>query len=81
MIGFAAESEDLLTNAQKKLSAKQLDLIAANDISAADAGFGVDTNRITLLFPDGTQEPLPLMDKQEVADAILQKVAALFSEN
>ena len=77
LIGFAAESEDLLANAQKKLQAKQLDMIAANDISAADAGFGVDTNRITLLFPDGTQETLPLMDKLEVADAILQKVAGL----
>ncbi|HSG25611.1 MAG TPA: bifunctional phosphopantothenoylcysteine decarboxylase/phosphopantothenate--cysteine ligase CoaBC [Anaerolineales bacterium] len=81
MIGFAAESEDLLANAQKKLKAKQLDLIAANDISAPDAGFGVDTNRITLLFPDGTQEPLPLIDKQEVADAILQKVAGLLNVN
>ena len=81
MVGFAAESEDLLANAQKKLKAKHLDLIAANDIRAADAGFGVDTNRITLLFPDGTQEALPLMDKQEVADTILEKVANLLPES
>lgn len=79
-VGFAAESEDLLANAQKKLTAKQLDLIAANDISAADAGFAVDTNRITLLFPDGTQEALPIMGKLEAAEVILQKVSGLLGE-
>jgi len=79
-VGFAAESEDLLANAQKKLTAKQLDLIAANDISAADAGFAVDTNRITLLFPDGTQEALPIMGKLEAAEVILQKVSSLLGE-
>ena len=77
MIGFAAESENLLENAAKKLSAKRLDMIAANDISASDAGFGVDTNQVTLLFPDGSQETLPLMGKDEVADTILAKCVKL----
>ena len=80
-VGFAAESENLLSNAEKKLKAKHLDMIAANDITADDAGFGVDTNRITLLFPDGSQDTLPLMDKAEIAEAILQKVVELLAGN
>jgi len=76
-IGFAAESKDLLENARAKLSAKKLDLIAANDISATDAGFAVDTNRITLLRPDREPEELPLMSKEQVAQAIMQDVVAL----
>jgi phosphopantothenoylcysteine decarboxylase/phosphopantothenate--cysteine ligase len=75
--GFAAESRDLLENASAKLTSKQLDFIAANDISAEDAGFAVDTNRITLLYADGRREPLPLMGKDEAADAIVERVAAL----
>ncbi|MEJ2757954.1 MAG: bifunctional phosphopantothenoylcysteine decarboxylase/phosphopantothenate--cysteine ligase CoaBC, partial [Anaerolineales bacterium] len=76
-VGFAAESQDLLENARKKLSAKHLDMIAANDITAADAGFEVDTNRVTLLFPDGSHETLPLMKKDQVAAEIVMRVAIL----
>ena len=75
--GFAAESRDLVENASAKLTSKQLNFIAANDISADDAGFAVDTNRITLLYADGRREALPLMVKDEVADAIIERVAAL----
>ena len=75
--GFAAESRDLLQNAGDKLKSKRLDLIAANDISAVDAGFAVDTNRITLLFADGRQEPLPLMGKDDAAETIVSRVTAL----
>jgi phosphopantothenoylcysteine decarboxylase/phosphopantothenate--cysteine ligase len=75
--GFAAESRDLTENAVAKLTSKKLDLIAANDISATDAGFGVDTNRITLLFADGRREFLPLMGKDEAARVIIERVAAL----
>jgi phosphopantothenoylcysteine decarboxylase/phosphopantothenate--cysteine ligase len=75
-LGFAAESRDLLDNARHKLHLKQLDMIAANDISASDAGFAVDANRVTLLYPDGRSEPLPLMSKAEVASEILERVAA-----
>ncbi len=77
MVGFAAESRDLLENAGEKLKSKNLDFIAANDISSKDAGFSVETNRVTLLYTNGGQESLPLMSKAEVADAIIERVAAL----
>ncbi len=67
----------MLENAAEKLKAKQLDLIVANDITARDAGFGADTNRVTLIHGNGDREPLPLMSKTEVADAIIERVAAL----
>ncbi len=75
VVGFAAESRDLLENAAEKLEAKHLDLIAANDISAPDSGFEVDTNRITLLYAGGAREELPLMDKEEAAQAIIERIA------
>ncbi|MDQ2691576.1 MAG: bifunctional phosphopantothenoylcysteine decarboxylase/phosphopantothenate--cysteine ligase CoaBC, partial [Chloroflexota bacterium] len=75
VVGFAAESRDLLENAERKLKSKGLDLIAANDISADDAGFAVETNRVTLLFRDGRKEELPLKSKTEVAEVILGWVA------
>jgi phosphopantothenoylcysteine decarboxylase/phosphopantothenate--cysteine ligase len=77
VIGFAAESRDLLENAALKLKSKQLDLIAANDISAPDAGFGVETNRITLLYADGRRESLPLMGKDEAAEIIVEHLAGM----
>lgn len=76
-VGFAAESRDLLENASEKLKSKGLDFIAANDISASDAGFSVETNRITLLFADGKKEILPLLSKSEVAEKIIEHVARL----
>ncbi|HEX2696989.1 MAG TPA: bifunctional phosphopantothenoylcysteine decarboxylase/phosphopantothenate--cysteine ligase CoaBC [Anaerolineales bacterium] len=76
-VGFAAESRDLLENANEKLKSKDLDLIVANDIASKEAGFGVDTNRVTLLFSSGKQESLPLMSKAEVAETILERIAAL----
>jgi phosphopantothenoylcysteine decarboxylase/phosphopantothenate--cysteine ligase len=77
VVGFAAESRDLVENAVAKLMSKHLNFIAANDISADDAGFAVDTNRITLLHADGRREPLPLMGKDEAAEAIIERLAAL----
>jgi phosphopantothenoylcysteine decarboxylase / phosphopantothenate---cysteine ligase len=77
VIGFAAESRDLLENAAEKLSVKKLDLIAANDISAPDSGFGVDTNRITLLYAGGRREDLPLMTKEQAAEAIVERLSAM----
>jgi phosphopantothenoylcysteine decarboxylase/phosphopantothenate--cysteine ligase len=76
-VGFAAESQDLLENAQAKLAAKKLDLIVGNDISAPDAGFGADTNRVILLDDHGGAENLPLMSKAEVAETILRRVVTL----
>ncbi len=77
VVGFAAESRDLLDNASEKLKSKRLDLIVANDISAADSGFGSDTNRVTLLYSTGKTEPLPLADKAAVAEAIVGRLADL----
>ena len=77
MVGFAAESQSLLENATEKLKSKGLDFIAANDISGRDAGFAVETNRLTLLFADGTKENLPLMSKTEAAEKIMEHVARL----
>ena len=77
VVGFAAESRDLLENAAAKLASKKLDMIAANDITAADAGFGADANRVTLIYADGRKEALPLMSKTEVAETIVARLAAL----
>lgn len=80
VVGFAAESRDLVENAATKLTSKKLDFIAANDISASDAGFAVETNRITLLYADGRRESLPLMGKDQVAEAIIERVAVLLEK-
>jgi len=77
VVGFAAESRDLLKNAMEKLKAKKLAFIAANDITDPEAGFGTEVNRVTLLFPDGGQEVLPLQSKDAVAEAIIGHVARL----
>jgi phosphopantothenoylcysteine decarboxylase/phosphopantothenate--cysteine ligase len=77
VIGFAAESRDLVENAAEKLRAKSLNMIIANDITARDAGFGAETNRVTILHQDGKRESLPLMSKSEVADAIIERIAGL----
>ena len=74
VVGFAAETENLLENAQSKLEQKHLTLIVANDVSASDAGFAVDTNRVTLLGADGTRVTLPLLSKQAVAQAVVERV-------
>ncbi|MCX7739684.1 MAG: bifunctional phosphopantothenoylcysteine decarboxylase/phosphopantothenate--cysteine ligase CoaBC [Meiothermus sp.] len=77
VVGFAAESERLLENAQDKLERKGLSMIVANDISAPDAGFAVDTNRVSLVLPGGVVEHLPLMTKDEVAGEVLRRVVSL----
>ena len=79
VVGFAAESEHLVENAHTKLKAKNLDLIVANDITASDAGFAVETNQVMLVARDGSVEPLALMPKTAVAEAILERVASLLT--
>ena len=79
-VGFAAESEDIVANARQKLEKKQLDIIVANDITDADSGFGVDTNKVTLIDRDGKVENLPLLTKREVADRILDRVVELLAK-
>ena len=74
LVGFAAETEDLLVNAQKKVQAKHLDLIVANDVSHAGSGFRSDENKVLILHDDGQIEDLPLMSKQQLAHEILARV-------
>jgi phosphopantothenoylcysteine decarboxylase / phosphopantothenate---cysteine ligase len=80
-VGFAAETQDLIENAQKKLEAKRLNFICANDVTAPDAGFGVDTNRITILHASGEKVALPLMSKHAVAHEILKRIMKIVSTN
>jgi phosphopantothenoylcysteine decarboxylase/phosphopantothenate--cysteine ligase len=77
VIGFAAETRDVLENAREKLDRKKLDLIVANDVSAAGSGFEVDTNRVTLLDASGGVHPLPLMTKPAVAERIIDRLGAM----
>ncbi len=77
LIGFAAETQQLRENARQKLEAKNLDMIVANRIGEAGSGFEVDTNRVTLLFRDGREEPLPVMTKDALAHELLNCIAAL----
>ncbi len=74
LVGFAAETDDLLANAGKKLETKNLDLIVANDVSQPGSGFDGDTNAVQLLYRDGQREELPLMSKDEVAWALLDRI-------
>jgi phosphopantothenoylcysteine decarboxylase / phosphopantothenate---cysteine ligase len=78
-IGFAAESQNLLENARKKLVNKKLDLIVANDITGKTPVFGADTNQVTLIGKDGTPENLPLLSKRATADRILDRVVRLIA--
>jgi len=71
-MGFAAETHEMLGEAQRKLVSKGLDVIVANDVSQTDAGFEVDTNRVTLLAAGGQPEPWPLLSKDEVAERLVQ---------
>ena len=77
LVGFAAETEDLLANAMEKLQRKNVDMIVANDVSREDAGFATETNIVKILYRDGTQEDLPLMKKDDVADHLLDKIKAV----
>jgi phosphopantothenoylcysteine decarboxylase/phosphopantothenate--cysteine ligase len=79
-VGFAAESENIVANAKQKLDKKQLDLIVANDITDPSSGFGVDTNKVTLIDKQGKLEDLPLLTKREVADRILYRVVELLGK-
>jgi len=79
LVGFAAESHDHLAEGKRKLRHKNLDLMVVNDITGSDCGFGVDTNRVTLLNPNDTTEELPLLSKEETAHRIWDRVARLLT--
>lgn len=79
VVGFAAESQNLVENARAKLAAKNLDLIVANDITARDAGFSAETNRVAILDREGGVEELPLMSKTAVAEMVLKHIVDLLA--
>jgi len=79
LVGFAAETENLHSNATAKLEAKNLDLIVANDVTAEGAGFNVGTNIVRFIYRDGRSEELPILPKEAVAEEILDRVVALRS--
>jgi phosphopantothenoylcysteine decarboxylase/phosphopantothenate--cysteine ligase len=76
VVGFAAETEQVVANAERKLAEKNIDLIVANDVAGADTGFAVDTNAVTIIDRTGHRETVPLMSKDAVADRILDRVLA-----
>jgi phosphopantothenoylcysteine decarboxylase/phosphopantothenate--cysteine ligase len=77
IVGFAAETADVAQNARKKLAAKNLDLIVANDVTAEGAGFDHDTNAVSLFYRDGRDVALPKMSKAEVAQRVLDEIVRL----
>jgi len=79
-VGFAAESENILDNAIKKIRSKDLDLIAANDISKEGIGFNSDNNKITLINREGVVQELELMSKYEIGNRILDQVSDILSD-
>ncbi len=79
VVGFAAESQNLVENARDKVFRKKLSLIVANDISAQDAGFSVDTNRVTLIGGTGGVEQLPLLTKTQVAQTVMERVEQMLT--
>jgi phosphopantothenoylcysteine decarboxylase/phosphopantothenate--cysteine ligase len=80
LVGFAAETEDLITNARKKLMEKNLDLIVVNDVARAEAGFASDTNQVKILYPSGEVKDLPLMSKEKISQLILDEVVKLLKQ-
>ncbi len=78
LVGFSAETEDLMVNAAQKLEKKNLDMIVANDVSREDAGFESDTNLVKIIYRDGHMEEFPLMTKDEVANQLLERIKDLW---
>ena len=79
LVGFAAETDDLVANATAKLRAKQLDLIVANDVGAPEVGFAHDTNAVTLLRPDAEPVEIDLASKRDVARAVIDTIVSIRS--
>ena len=77
IVGFAAETDDLLANAKQKLERKKIDLIVANDVSAPEVGFAHETNEVTILETNGCVTHIPLRTKRQIADELLNKVLGL----
>ena len=80
MVGFAAETENLVENGQKKLHSKKLDMLIANDVSNPNSTFNSDTNQIRIITPDKISDVLPIASKDEVAHYILDEIVGLISQ-
>jgi phosphopantothenoylcysteine decarboxylase/phosphopantothenate--cysteine ligase len=80
LVGFAAETDDLVANARKKMIEKKLDFIVVNDVTQPGAGFGLDTNQVKILYPSGEVKDLPLMSKEEVSQTILDDVIKILRQ-
>jgi len=80
LVGFAAETEDVVANAKKKLLEKNLDFIVVNDVTKPGAGFGSDTNQVKILYPSDQVKDFPLMTKEEVSQLILDDVVRLLKQ-
>jgi len=78
-VGFAAETDNVITNARNKMSRKRVDLLVANDVTRSDSGFGTDTNKVFIFHADGAIEDLPVMSKAGIATAIWDRVVPLLS--
>jgi phosphopantothenoylcysteine decarboxylase/phosphopantothenate--cysteine ligase len=76
LVGFAAETDDLVANATAKLVSKKLDFVVANDVAAPGAGFDHDTNAVTIVAADGSTHVVPVADKRVIADAVLDAIVA-----
>jgi len=74
LVGFAAETHDLDSNAEKKMEEKNLDMIVGNLVGSSTSGFGTDTNQVTFYFNDGKKESLPVLEKDEVARILLDRI-------
>ena len=77
LVGFAAETENLLENAQKKLTKKNVDLLVANDVSRTDVGFGSDENEVFLLFRNGAKKKISKTSKEKIAQDVLSELSSL----
>jgi len=80
VVGFAAESHDVIESAQRKLARKGCDLLVANDVSRAESGFDVDTNTVSFVWPGGEIEELPPLSKDEVAGQLLDRISKLMGD-
>src|SRR5215510_994561 len=81
LVGFAAETDHVEQHAAEKMAAKRVDMMVANDVSAPDAGFEVDTNRAILLYSSGSREETPLLDKGDLADLLLDRISAVLADD
>ncbi|MGC8834512.1 MAG: phosphopantothenoylcysteine decarboxylase, partial [Armatimonadota bacterium] len=80
LVVFAAETEDLIENARRKMQSKNADMVVANDVTSPSSGFGADTNQVCLICADGSVEQLPLMSKSALAHEILNRMVPLLQQ-